>query len=328
MSVAASAGLLEAINSKATIAHFTADKFNALMIPMPRPDEVSVLVAYLDRETAKIDALIARNEVLIERLKEQRAALITRTVTRGLPPNESRKAGIDPHPKLKPSGVEWLGDVPEHWEIAALCRVTTDIRASNVDKHVRSNEVAVKLCNYVDVYYNERIDSTTIYMHGSATGKQIDIFQLREGDVLITKDSEVQDNIGVPALVVEHVPKLVAGYHLVLVRPDLRCLYGPYLFRALQSEIASLQFTHCAQGVTRYGMTYPGIRSVRLPIPPLVEQRAIASYLNRETAKIDKARSLARKENVLLREHRARMISDMVTGQVNVENFGRAALQQ
>ena len=288
----------------------------------PPLGEQLTIAAYLDRETAKIDALIARNEVLIERLKEQRASLISRTVTRGLPPDESRKADIDPNPKLKPSGVEWLGGVPEHWEIDALCRVTTDIRASNVDKHFRSTEIAVKVCNYVNVYYNESIDTQINYMHGSATRRQIDFFQLREGDVLITKDSEAQDDIGVPALVTEHVPNLVAGYHLVLVRPDLQCLYGPYLFRALQSDIASLQFTHCAQGVTRYGMTYSGIRSVRLPIPPLTEQRAIAAYLDRETAKIDRATNFVRQESSLLREYRTSLISDLVTGKVDIRRIG------
>lgn len=305
-----------------TVMHIYASELKHLIIPLPIRQEQEAIGAYLEHETAKIDALIARNEVLIKHLKEQRAALISRTVTRGLPPDESRKAGIEPHPKLKPSGVEWLGDVPEHWEIDALCRVTTDIRASNVNKHVRSTEIAVKLCNYVDVYYNESIDTQINYMHGSATRRQLNIFRLREGDVLITKDSEVQDDIGVPALVTEPVPNLVAGYHLVLVRPDLQCLYGPYLFRALQSDIASLQFTHCAQGVTRYGMTYSGIKSVRLPIPPLVEQRAIAAYLDRETAKIDRAKSLARQESSLLREYRTSLISDVVTGKVDIRGVG------
>ena len=310
-----------------TIQNFSARRYKNLPMPLPPLMEQKAMVLYLDQETAKIDALIAKNDVLIERLKERRSALISRTVTRGLPPDESRKAGIDPHPKLKSSGVEWLGDMPDHWRVAPLCRVTTDIRASNVDKHIRSNEIAVKLCNYVDVYYNESIDSQVTYMHGSATGRQIDIFQLREGDVLITKDSEVQDDIGVPALVVEHLPNLVAGYHLVLVRPDLQCLYGPYLFRALQSDIASLQFTHCAQGVTRYGMTYPGIRSVCLPIPPLMEQQAITAYLDRETTKIDKAVTLTRQETDLLREYRKRLISDVVTGKVDVRNSAGARVE-
>ena len=293
----------------------------SVRLPVPPIIEQRAIANYLDRETAKIDALIARNDVLIKRLKEHRAALISRTVTRGLPPDECRKAGIDPHPKLKPSGVECLGDVPEHWEVAPLYRVTSSIKASNVDKHIRSNELAVRLCNYRDVYYNDGIDSTIRYMRGSATAKQVECLQLRKGDVLITKDSEVHDDIGVPSLVLEDVPDLVAGYHLALLRPALRYLYGPYLFRALQSDIASLQFTHRAQGVTRYGLTYPGIRSVRLPVPPIIEQRAIAEYLDRETAKFDKVATLARQENDILWEYRTRLIADVVTGKVDVRDL-------
>lgn len=224
-----------------------------------------------------------------------------------------RHHGFSAYPKLKPSGVEWLGDVPEHWEVTALCRLTSSIKASNVDKHIRNNELPVRLCNYRDVYYNDGIDSTIRYMRGSATAKQVECLQLRKGDVLITKDSEVHDDIGVPSLVLEDVPDLVAGYHLALLRPDLRYLYGPYLFRALQSDIALLQFTHRAQGVTRYGLTYPGIRSVRLPVPPIIEQRAIANYLDRETAKIDAL--IARNEVLIkrLKEHRTALISRTVT---------------
>ena len=83
----------------------------------PPPVEQRTIAAFLDRETECIDALVAKNRLLIERLEEYRTALITRTVTRGLPPEAARAAGLDPSPRLKPSGVEWLGDVPEHWEV-------------------------------------------------------------------------------------------------------------------------------------------------------------------------------------------------------------------
>ena len=87
---------------------------------MPPPDEQRAIADFLDRETAKIDMLVAKKRTLIERLKEKRTALISRTVTRGLPPDAARAAGLDPHPKLKPSGIDWLGDVPEHWEVTRL----------------------------------------------------------------------------------------------------------------------------------------------------------------------------------------------------------------
>ena len=88
-------------------------------LPLPPLDEQRAIAAFLDQETERIDSLIAKKRLLIERLQEYRTALITRTVTRGLPPEAARAAGLDPSPRLKPSGVEWLGDVPEHWDVKA-----------------------------------------------------------------------------------------------------------------------------------------------------------------------------------------------------------------
>ena len=92
-------------------------------LPLPPLDEQRAIAAFLDRETERIDALVAKMRLLIERLQEYRTALITRTVTRGLPSEAARAVGLDPSPRLKPSGVEWLGDVPEHWEVRRLSSV-------------------------------------------------------------------------------------------------------------------------------------------------------------------------------------------------------------
>jgi type I restriction enzyme S subunit len=92
----------------------------AIPIPLPSADEQQAIADYLDRETARIDALVAKKRELIEKLKEKRTALISRTVTRGLPPDAARAAGLDPNPRLKPSGIDWLGDVPEHWAVCAV----------------------------------------------------------------------------------------------------------------------------------------------------------------------------------------------------------------
>ena len=88
-----------------------------LKVPLPSLSEQTAIADFLDRETEKIDTLVEKKRTLIERLKEERTALITHTVTRGLPPEAAHAVGLEPHPKLKPSGVEWLGEVPEHWEV-------------------------------------------------------------------------------------------------------------------------------------------------------------------------------------------------------------------
>ena len=96
-------------------------------VGLPPEDDQRAIADFLDRETAKIDALVAKKRTLIERLKEKRTALISRTVTRGLPPEAARAAGLDPHPKIKPSGIDWLGEVPEHWEILPFTKYIADL---------------------------------------------------------------------------------------------------------------------------------------------------------------------------------------------------------
>ena len=97
-----------------------APQIGVLSIPLPPVPEQRAIAEYLDRQTRRIDALVAKMRLLIERLKERKTALITRTVTRGLPPEAARGAGLDPSPRLQPSGVEWLGEVPEHWEVKRI----------------------------------------------------------------------------------------------------------------------------------------------------------------------------------------------------------------
>ena len=220
------------------------------------------------------------------------------------------------YPTYKPSGVEWLGEIPTHWEVQRL-RYATEMRVSNVDKHTKEDEPPVRLCNYVDVYNNDHITEGIEFMRATATIAEINRFRLEIGDVLITKDSETWDDIGVPALVEHVADDLICGYHLALLRPEESMLNGGYLLRALQSPVVGYQFHVEAKGVTRYGLTHSSIKFVQLPIPPLAEQRAIAAYLDRETAKIDALISKKERLIELLQEKRTALISHTVTKGLN-----------
>ncbi len=182
------------------------------------------------------------------------------------------------YPAYKLSGSAHLGNVPDHWGLRRL-RTVAEMRVSNVDKHINENEIPVRLCNYVDVYKNDHISQDLPFMKATASTKEIERFRLQKGDVLITKDSETWDDIGVPALVTEPADDLISGYHLALLRPK-RDASGPFIFKALQSTRIAFQFHLAANGVTRYGLTLNGIQSVVLPVPPLKEQAAIVRYLN------------------------------------------------
>ena len=208
-----------------------------------------------------------------------------------------------PYSSYKPSGVEWLGDVPAHWEVRRL-RNAIDMRVSNVDKHVKENENPVRLCNYVDVYNNDYINEQMSFMQATATAEEIERFRLEKDDVLITKDSETWDDIGVPALVTEPASDLILGYHLALLRPRVDELAGDYLLRALQSKGLAYQFHIEAKGVTRYGLSHAGIKSVWLPLPPLSEQTAIARFLDHADRRIRRYIRAKQKLLALLQEER------------------------
>ena len=222
-----------------------------------------------------------------------------------------------PYPDYRRSGVKWFDRLPTHWEVRRL-RNVADLRVSSVDKHKREDEEHVRLCNYVDVYNNDRITAKMNFLHATATPDEIERFRLERSDVLITKDSETWDDIGVPALVSDSAPDLISGYHLALLRPRSECVVGGYLHRALESKGVSRQFHVHARGVTRYGLTHVGIKSVWLPVPPLPEQEAIVRFLDHADRRIQSYIRAKQKLIALLEEHKQVIIHQAVTGQIDV----------
>ncbi len=223
---------------------------------------------------------------------------------------------INPYPAYNPPSVEWIGDVPAHWEIRRL-RTVAELRVSNVDKHTKEGEIPIRLCNYADVYKNDRITSAMPFMNATASQGEIEKFHLKKGDVLITKDSETWDDIGVPALVTEPAMNLISGYHLALLRPFKEAI-GPYLALTLQSKPVAYQFHVRANGVTRYGLTHAGIQSVRIPLPPLLEQNAIVRFLDHADRRIRRYIRAKQKQIALLEEQKQAIIHHAVTGQIDV----------
>ena len=274
--------------------------------PLPPLPEQRAIAAFLDRETVKIDALVSKKERLIGLLQEKRTALVTRSVTRGL----------DPNVPMKDSGVEWLGEIPAHWEVKRL-KTFANVQLSNVDKKSEEGQSEVFLCNYVDVYYNEWIRRRVDFMSATAREDQIRRFSLRKGDVLITKDSESWTDIAVPAVVAQDLPDVLCGYHLAHIRPDSNC-YGAFLSRALAAIGPRDQYQSSANGITRFGLTGDSIRASVLALPPLPEQRAIADFLDMETAKLDNLVARVREAVGLLKERRSALVSAAVTGRIDV----------
>ena len=285
----------------------TDEAFLDAPFPVPPLPEQAAIVRYLDSIEERTQRYVKAKERLIRLLEEEKQAVINRAITRGLDPNVS----------LESSGVAWLGDIPAHWEVRRM-RNAVDMRVSNVDKHVSDDEFPVRLCNYVDVYKNDRITDCLQFMDATATTDEIDRFRVHLGDVLITKDSEVWNDIGVPALVEYTAADLICGYHLAILRPQRGLLNGAYLIRALQIPAVTYQFHTAANGVTRYGLSHQSIKSVFLPVPPLAEQDGIVHHLDKTTADIDAAITRYRRQIKVLYEYRTRLIADVVTGKLDV----------
>ncbi len=164
------------------------------------------------------------------------------------------------------------------WQVVRLEDVA-DIRISNVDKKSVASERPVRLCNYMDVYGNDYIDGRLAFMEATASQAEIERFKVQCGDILITKDSETPDDIGIPAVITEDVQGLVAGYHLALIRPRRDWVDSVYLAKQLSAERAVRHFSRRAAGSTRYGLSTSTIASTPILVAPLPMQRRIAEIL-------------------------------------------------
>ncbi|MDB9405247.1 restriction endonuclease subunit S [Microcystis sp. CS-574] len=183
----------------------------------------------------------------------------------------------------------------KNWDVKKL-RDLADIRVSNVDKKIYPSERPVKLCNYMDVYTNEYIDGSIQFMEGSANDAEIERFGLNIGDVIITKDSETPDDIGIPTVIHEQIDNLVCGYHLALIRPDNEKIDSIFLSKYLSTSRVANYFALHASGSTRFGLPIGAIESVEILTPPIKEQTQIATILSTIDRAIEQTEALIAKQ--------------------------------
>ena len=210
----------------------------------------------------------------------------------------------------------WITKIPENWKILPL-KAVANYQISSVDKNKNEDESPVKLCNYIDVYKNEFISSDLDFMEGTASLDEIQKFKLFSGDVIITKDSESWDDIGIPALVAEDIQDLICGYHLALIRPDSSKIFSRFLLYCLLAKAIRIQLELASTGVTRYGLPKDAIGKLFLPIPNLIIQKKIITFLDYETQRIDSLINAKVKLHYLLSEKRKALINQSVIKGLN-----------
>lgn len=216
----------------------------------------------------------------------------------------------------KDSGVEWIGKIPKHWKIVKL-KYLANISFSSVDRHEYKEELKVNICHYPDAYKNDIINNETNLSNGTCTESEFEKFQLLEGQVIITKDSETANDIGVPTYVEETIENAVCGYHLAILDTISDELFGKYLFRYIQSTNVNSYFETNSNGVTRFGLGKPKIENLFISSPSFEEQTAIASFLDYKTKLIDATIEKKKLLITLLKEKRQAVINEAVTKGLN-----------
>lgn len=297
-------------SEKVVVAILNKSKQENISFILPPIDEQKLISSFLDLKISRIDSMIKNLEIEMYALEENRSSLITQAVTQG----------INPNVVMKDTGLDWYPEVPSDWKLRRVKHIAT-ISPSNVDKKKYDGQEEVRLANYVDVYYNDRITEKLDLMVATASENEIAKFSLKAGDLIITKDSETWDDIAVPAFVPETMEGVVCGYHLTLIRPNQENVLGEFLFRTYQALGVRDQYYYNANGVTRYGLGSYWVDNGVVPVPPIDEQREIADYIDKQLRIIEDMKLNVESEMEKLGEYRTALISAAVTGKIDVRGL-------
>ncbi len=292
---------------QATIQNVSAERYASLLIPFPKLEEQQSIATFLDRKTVELDELIRLKERQIELLGAKRQALISHAVTRGL----------DPSVKLRPSGIEWLGEIPAHWEVTRLKFIAQLQTGLTLGKEYKDRETVsrpyLRVANVQDGFLDlETI--TTISVPEEEAAK----CELKVGDVLMTEGGDL-DKLGRGYVWAGQIESCLHQNHIFAVRPDQTRLDSFYLSYTMASWYGKNYFTSTGQQTTNLATTNSTkLMNFPLLLPSLQEQKTVIERLGRETQDIDKMMETMRLQLDQLREYRQALISAAVTGKIDV----------
>jgi type I restriction enzyme, S subunit len=286
----------------ATMDNLSTNILARMPLPIPSLREQRTIATFLDRETARIDALVAKKERLIELLQEKRVALISQAVTKGL----------DATVPMRDSGVEWLGEIPVHWDVAPVyARYSVQLGKMLNQDAVRGASPALYLRN-TNVQW-DRVDLTDV-LEMDFDPRERQKFALRPGDLLVCEGGEV----GRTAVWRGELDECFFQKAVHRVRPYRIGEEGRFLFYVLYAAANRGVFVSEGNRSTIVHLTAEKLRKHRFGFPPPSEQQAIVAFVDRETAKIDTIIAKVREHIEKLREYRTALISAAVTGKIDM----------
>ena len=280
----------------------------AISFRLPPLREQTQIATYLDRETQKIDRLIEKQQQLIKLLQEKRQAVISHAVTKGLNPNV----------KMKDSRVEWLGKIPENWEIKALrflglCQNGINIGAEQFGS-------GYPFVSYGDIYHNRVLPSTGSDLVQSSESDR-KRYSVKSGDVFFTRTSETIDEIGYSSTCLSDIENATFAGFLIRFRPTTNILktgFSKYYFSNL---LLRAYFVKEMNLVTRASLSQDLLKKLPVVIPPKDEQMKISDYLDSKLSKIDMLLKKSKRAIELSKERRTALITAAVTGKIDVRNI-------
>jgi type I restriction enzyme, S subunit len=284
---------------------------DSAIFPIPPLPEQRTIAAFLDHETAKLDALIAKHERLIELLREKRAALISHAVTQGL----------DPSAPMKDSDVPWLGQIPAHWEVMRIGTLSQSLQTGPFGSQLHAEDYVP---GGIPVINPSHLKGGRIYPDSDIaidqeTWNRLSQHELREGDIVFARRGE----LGRCAMVTSQEASWLCGTGSLRMRPNIDVAHPPFLNHVLATRGIAETLLLESVGSTMDNLNTKILSRLSLPVPPVEEQKAITSYLDRETAKFDALMARVRQGVEKLREYRAALISAAVTGNVDLRGFRR-----
>ena len=305
---------IEYSKTGSTVAHLYQETFANWKFPVPKIDQQTAIATFLDRKTQAIDRLIEKKQQLIEKLKEKRQALITQAVTKGLPSEAAAKAGLNPGAPMKDSGIEWLGEIPEHWEITKTKFVTNKIIDGTHHTPTYTDE-GVPFLRVTDIH-NEKINLDDVKRISVEEHNQLksrcnpergDLLLSKNGTIGITKviDWEWEFSIFVSLCLIKFKKKKISPY------------YYAYFFK---SDIVEQQITAGSKKTSVTNLHLDKIKELIVTLPPINEQKDIIKHLKDINYEYNVYLKKMNSSISKLKEYRQSLISAAVTGKIDVRD--------
>ena len=273
----------------------------------PPLSEQTAIARFLDYKLSKINRFIRKKKQLIKLLEEKKAAIINQAVTKGLNPNT----------KMKNSGIEWLGEIPEHWEVTKIRGVCSFVRGNSTFKkdELLSDGKFVAL-QYGKTYKVTEVDNNYQFYVNEEFYKESQTVHL--GDVIFVSTSETMEDLGHSVYYNRNDIGLLGGEQ-ILLKPKKNIISGKYLHYS--TFVIAKELRKFATGVKVYRFNINDLKTIYTFLPPLPEQHQIVSYIEQETFKIDTTISHIEKEIALVEEYKTALIAEAVTGKIDVRNY-------